>query len=230
MPDSLQIAGLQRLSTVDWPGKLAAVAFLQGCPWACTYCHNTAIIDCAMPGMVSWDDVRTFLSRRRGLLDGMVFSGGEATRQPALLPAVRQTRELGFAVGLHTAGAFPNRLRELLDQELVDWVGLDIKATPVDYQSLTGSPVAAEKAEKALEILLSHDVDYEVRMTLWKGGIDYAVAVAQWCLDRGVKQFALQRLVESPSASLWKGPTPQWEKDEALVRLGALGFDHVAVR
>ena len=77
------------MSTVDWPGELVASLFLQGCPWACPYCQNAAIIDPRVPGVVAWDAVERLLARRRGLLDGVVFSGGEATRQIALAPAMR---------------------------------------------------------------------------------------------------------------------------------------------
>ena len=83
-PDDLQIAGLVPMSTVDWPGRFAASLFLQGCPWACPYCHNSAIIDPRIPGVVAWGALEDLLARRRGLLDGVVFSGGEATRQIAL--------------------------------------------------------------------------------------------------------------------------------------------------
>ena len=124
----LQIAGLTPMSSVDWPGKFVATVFAQGCPWACRYCHNQAIIDPKIPGVVSWESVEELLGRRRGLLDGVVFSGGEATRQLAVLPAMQRVRELGFEVGLHTAGPYPARLREILRTGLVDRVGIDIKA------------------------------------------------------------------------------------------------------
>ena len=94
----LQIAGLTPMSSVDWPGKFVATVFAQGCPWACPYCHNQAIIDPKIPGVVSWESVEELLGRRRGLLDGVVFSGGEATRQLAVLPAMQRVRELGFEI------------------------------------------------------------------------------------------------------------------------------------
>lgn len=221
MPNNLQIAGLQRLSTVDWPGKLAAVAFLQGCPWACTYCHNPEVMDCSLPGSISWEETFQFLKTRRGLLDGMVFSGGEATRQAALLPAAQAVKELGFEVGLHTAGAYPASLKRLLEAQVIDWVGLDVKALPGDYRRLTGSQVASQKVAVALETLLEHpEVDYEVRLTLWQGGLAYAREVAAWCRDRGVKRFALQALDGKPT----------WQPGEAEAALESFGFELVTVR
>jgi len=124
--DDLQIAGLTALSTCDWPDHLVATVFLQGCPWRCGYCHNAAILDPLTPGIVPWSAVRELLSARHGLLDGVVLSGGEPTRQAGLVDAARQVREQGFLVGLHTGGAYPGRLAAVLPY--VDWVGLDVKA------------------------------------------------------------------------------------------------------
>jgi len=109
-----KVAGLVKMSTTDWPGKLAAVVFLQGCPWRCVYCHNEAILDPKAPGTMAWDEVFTFLKRRRGLLDGVVFSGGEPLIDAALPAAIKQVRDLGFEIGLHTGGAWPKRLAALL--------------------------------------------------------------------------------------------------------------------
>jgi anaerobic ribonucleoside-triphosphate reductase activating protein len=221
MPFDLQIAGLQKLSSVDWPGKLAAVAFLQGCPWTCDYCHNKSILDPLLPGVVEWDEVVSLLGRRKGLLDGLVFSGGEATRQASLPAAAAAVKDMGFQVGLHTGGAYPKRFKALLDAGTLDWVGFDVKALPGDYGQLTGSPVGATRAEESLEMLLAHpEVDYEVRLTLWKGGLEYARQVAAWCAKRGVKRFALQAIDGKPT----------WEDREAHDALSGFNFEWIAVR
>ena len=228
----LQIAGVTPLSTVDWPGKLAAALFLQGCPWACPYCHNFEILDPLRPGEVAWSEVTDLLARRKGLLDGVVFSGGEATRQPALLPAMREVQELGFQAGLHTAGAYPQRFAQLLDAGVVDWVGFDVKALPRDYQEVAGTAAAASKVDQALAALLDSGVPYEVRLTLWRGGLDYAEAVADWCRRRGVQHFALQRLrTEHLPAAFCAQPGPEhWDGAEAAERLGQMGFASLAIR
>lgn len=235
--EDLQIAGIQALSTVDWPGKLAAVLFLQGCPWRCPYCHNFEILDMRRPGEVPWSSVRELLARRRGLLDGVVFSGGEATRQAAVLDAAREVHEAGFSVGLHTAGAYPAALSRLLSAGAVDWVGLDIKAMPEDYGEAAGLPgaggaTAAVKAAESLRRVLESGVDYEVRLTLWRGGLDYALRVARWCRDQGVRRFALQRLQEEhvPGGFAAGDDARRWDADLAEFELGKVGFDWVAVR
>jgi len=109
-----KVAGLVKMSTTDWPGKLAAVVFLQGCPWRCVYCHNEAILDPKAPAAMPWSDVLKFLERRRGLLDGVVFSGGEPLIDVALPDAIRQVRAMGFQIGMHTGGAWPKRLAALV--------------------------------------------------------------------------------------------------------------------
>ncbi|WP_019136222.1 anaerobic ribonucleoside-triphosphate reductase activating protein [Cellulomonas massiliensis] len=165
--DDLAIAGLVPLSTCDWPGRLVATAFLQGCPWRCTYCHNPGLIDPRTPGVVRWDEVRDLLARRAGLLDGVVFSGGEPTRQPALVDAAREVRERGFGVGLHTSGAYPRRLAAVLP--LVDWVGLDIKAPAHLYRAITragGATTSADAAFACLRLALDTGVDLQVRTTV----------------------------------------------------------------
>ena len=163
-PEALTIAGLTSLSTCDWPGKLVATVFLQGCPWRCTYCHNPALLDSKAPGQVPWQQVRDLLNRRKGLLDGLVFSGGEPTRQSGLPAAMREVRELGFGVSLHTGGAYPARLVELLP--LVDWVGLDIKALPGEYRRITGVGASGTRAFASLDLVVASGIDHEVRITV----------------------------------------------------------------
>ena len=167
--DDLRIAGLTRLSTVDWPGKLVATAFLQGCPWRCGYCQNHDILDPRAAGTVPWSDVRALLAKRHGLLDGIVFSGGEPTMQPALLPAIREAKDAGYLVGLHTCGGYPRRLAQALP--FVDWVGLDIKAPLSDagddsYARITTVAASRSKAAESLRLLLSSGVDHQLRTTV----------------------------------------------------------------
>ncbi|MEV0895934.1 anaerobic ribonucleoside-triphosphate reductase activating protein [Actinoplanes sp. NPDC049802] len=200
---SLRIGGLSRLSTCDWPGRLVATVFCQGCPWTCRYCHNPQLIPGGTATTVSWDDVTELLRRRAGLLDGVVFSGGEPTMQAALLPAIHEVREIGFDVGLHTGGAHPRRLAALLP--LVDWVGLDIKALPRLYPAVTGSAVAADRAWASLRLVLESGVAYEVRTTVDEGTDDDAVAEMAGLLARaGVRSYAIQRA--RPAAG--DGPAP----------------------
>lgn len=162
--DDFQIAGFEPFSTVDWPDKLVATVFAQGCPWRCAYCHNPASQPLRTAGVVAWATVAAHLAGRVGKLDGVVFSGGEPTTQRALIPAMHEAASLGFGVGLHSAGVYPARLREALS--LVDWLGLDIKALPEGYEDVTGRSASGAKAWESLAIALDWGGDLEVRLTV----------------------------------------------------------------
>jgi len=168
--------------------------FLQGCPWRCTYCHNPTLQNPRIPKSVSWEAVAHVLELRRGQLDAVVFSGGEPTRQAAIVPAMQTVRAWGYRVGLHTAGAFPARLATVLPH--VDWVGLDIKATPHQYGDITGIAASGEKAWQSLAMVQDSGADYEVRIT-----VDPTVHTREGILDlvdalvaRGVVAPVLQEV------------------------------------
>lgn len=196
----LRVAGLAKLSTCDWPGMLAATVFCQGCPWHCRYCHNPELIPPGGPAPVPWQQVLSFLRRRRGLLDAVVFSGGEPTMQLGLIPALRAARDLGFATGLHTNGAYPRRLAAALADGLLDWVGFDIKAPPGRYQHITGSPVAARQALVSLRLLLAAEVGYEVRTTVDPELLDEPALtqMVELLHAAGVRVFCLQSARPAP--------------------------------
>lgn len=166
--EGLRIGGLTRLTSIDFPGRLAAVVFCQGCPWRCGYCQNPALLDAATPGALAWSAVRAFLQQRQGLLDGVVFSGGEPTLQAALGPALAEVRALGFATGLHTGGMYPERLQQVLPH--LDWVGLDIKAPAHRHAAITRTPGGGARAAQSLRLLLEQGVALECRTT-WHPGL-----------------------------------------------------------
>lgn len=212
--DALAIAGLVPLSTVDWPGKLVATAFLQGCPWRCTYCHNAGILDVRTPGAVPWADVRTLLAKRHGLLDGVVFSGGEPTRQSGLVDAARFVHDEGFLVGLHTGGAYPARLAALLPY--VDWIGFDVKAPARLYRAITrvgGPTTTADRAFESLRMVLDLGVDVTVRTTVDPTVMsdDDVQELTDTLFDLGVREHVLQQVRT-------EGTTPEYRAALAAVR------------
>jgi len=161
---ALQVGGFVPFTTVDYPGHLAAVVFCQGCVWRCRYCHNPHLqpFDGAC---WSWENILSLLAERRNFLEAVVFSGGEPTAQASLPAALRAVKDLGFRIGLHTAGMHPERLVGVLP--LVDWVGFDIKA-PFDqrHDRITGREASFEAPAESLRLLLGSGVNYELRTTV----------------------------------------------------------------
>lgn len=165
--ESLQVGGFVPFTTVDYPGTLAAAVFCQGCTWRCRYCHNLHLQPFC-PGEWNWDELLSRLAERKNFLEAVVFSGGEPTAQAALPSAIRAARDLGYKIGLHTAGIFPDRLADVLP--LVHWVGLDIKA-PFDtrYDKITGREQSFEAPAESLRLLLASGVPCEIRTTVHPG-------------------------------------------------------------
>lgn len=161
----LRIAGITPLTTIDYPdGHLAAVLFCQGCPWRCEYCHNPALLPPIGKHNLSWETVLEFFKNRQGLLDAIVYSGGEPTAQPQLEKALQITREYGFKIGLHTAGMYPERLKKILP--LVHWIGMDIKGPFDRYDQITGVHGSGKKAKQSLQCVLESGIAYEFRTTI----------------------------------------------------------------
>lgn len=191
----LRVGGLSRFSTVDWPTKLVATVFTDGCPWDCAYCHNPHLLGgggVAGDEALSWADVHAFLATRQGLLDGVVFSGGEPLVQRALPEAIAQVSDLGFNVGLHTNGAYPDRFATIV--HALSWVGLDIKAPNEGYDQLTGVLGSGEAARETLRALVASGIDYEVRTTVHSTLTDFAALerLAAELAAEGVTRWVLQ--------------------------------------
>ncbi len=196
MQDPLRIGGFTPLTTIDYPGELAAVVFCQGCPWRCRYCHNGHLIPARGMKSLAWGNILRFLERRRGLLDAVVFSGGEPTLQSRpLLTALREVRALGFKTGLHTAGPWPERLEPLLPE--LDWVGMDLKTIPDDYPRITGAPGSGARAWQSARLLRESGIQSEFRVTVHPGLFDEATLreLEEQALRIGVEHLVVQRCV-----------------------------------
>ena len=189
----LNVGGFTPFTATDYPGQLAAVVFVQGCAWRCGYCHNPHLQERPVQSPLDWHDILATLARRRGLLDAVVFSGGEPTLDPALPDAMRAVRELGFKVGLHTACIYPDRLRAVLP--LADWVGFDVKAPFDDYQAVTRVPGSGVAARECVEAILASGVAYECRTTVHPALLspDALLRMADELRAVGVTDYVLQQ-------------------------------------
>ncbi len=191
----VQIGGLVSFTTIDFPGKLAAVLFLRGCPIRCAYCSNPNLQDTG-DGEYDPDKVLDWLQHRVGKLEGIVFSGGEALMQgDATLDYMRRVRELGFAIGLHTNGFYPETLKRAAD--VVDWVGLDYKATRDKYPDLTGQHIAYDHMIQSLDAWIATGRGLEVRTTCDPRFVTKSdlLAIAHDAAARGAKNFAVQKYI-----------------------------------
>lgn len=190
--DSLKVGGITPFTATDYPGKLALVVFIQGCPWRCSYCHNPHLQERAAAGRHQWGDVLALLKRRVGLVDAVVFSGGEPTMDPALPHAIKEVRELGFLIGLHTACIYPRQLKQVLP--LLDWIGFDIKAPFAEFASVTGFEGGGQNARACAEMIVESGIDYECRTTIHPSLLqDEAIADLAISLSgMGIKNYALQ--------------------------------------
>jgi pyruvate formate lyase activating enzyme len=188
---ALRVGGIVPFTATDYPGKFAAVVFVQGCPWRCGYCHNPHLQP-RNRGAHGWAEVTALLERRAGLLDAVVFSGGEPTIDPALPDAIAEVRAMGLAVGLHTACIYPRRLEAVLP--MLDWVGFDIKAPFESYDKITGVAGSGEPARQCLEMIIASGVAHECRTTLHPALLAEAEVeqLAATLAAAGVRNYALQ--------------------------------------
>lgn len=227
----LKVGGLTPFTATDYPGKLAAVVFVSGCPWRCGYCHNPHLQTRVGDAPLEWREVMARLQRRVGLIDAVVFSGGEPTIDPALGEAMREVRALGLGVGLHTAGAYPRRLQEVLP--LVDWVGMDIKALAQHYDAITRIADSARHALASAELVLASGVAHEFRTTVHPDLHTSAdiLALAQSLQAMGVRHYALQvfRATGCAQGPLHGAALAGFPDADCLARVAAL-FDTFTLR
>lgn len=163
----MKIHGLQKMTLLDFPGKVACTVFLGGCDFRCPYCHNAELLDGTCPPLMDSGELLAFLEKRRGLLDGVCITGGEPLLQRELPELLRQIRALGFAIKLDTNGTHPDRLSALIEEGLVDYVAMDIKNSLEKYALTAGVPnLDLAPIQRSVSLLLSGRVEYEFRTTV----------------------------------------------------------------
>lgn len=160
------IAGIQKMTLLDFPGKVACTVFLAGCNYRCPFCHNAELFDGKPQQIMSDEEFVEFLASRRGLLEGVCVSGGEPTGDPQLEQLLGQIKALGFGVKLDTNGSRPQVLKKLVDRGLVDYVAMDVKNGPEAYPQTVGCGCDVAAVEESLRFLIGGQTPYELRTTL----------------------------------------------------------------
>ena len=197
------ISGLQKMTLLDYPGKVACTVFLQGCNFRCPFCHNSDLLGNEGPETIPVETLLAFLKKRVGLLDAVCITGGEPTLQPGLEDLLRQIKALGYLVKLDTNGNRPAVLKDLVGKGLVDYVAMDIKNSPAKYGITAGVPnMTLDRVEESIRFLLSGAVDFEFHTTVVDELHDVSdfAAIGQWLqnLDKDHKpaKFFLQPYVD----------------------------------
>ncbi|MBQ6116326.1 MAG: anaerobic ribonucleoside-triphosphate reductase activating protein [Oscillospiraceae bacterium] len=196
----MKIHGLQKMTLLDFPGRVACTVFLGGCDFRCPFCHNYELIDGTAQPIMDEDELLAFLRKRTGLLDGVAFTGGEPCLHADLPELLGRIRALGFAAKLDTNGFHPDLLRQILAEGLVDYVAMDVKNSPAKYAATCGLPsLDLTPIRESIALLKSSGADYEFRTTV--------VAELHQAEDfeeigqmiRGARRYFLQRFTDRDS-------------------------------
>ncbi len=193
------VSGLQKLTLLDYPGKVACTVFTGGCNFRCPFCHNSALV---LPEQIAHDSsaeqVLSFLKKRVGVLDGVAITGGEPLLHPDIGDFLREIKAMGFLIKLDTNGSFPDRLISLVEAGLADRVAMDVKNAPALYAKTVGlERFDLSGVERSKDFLLSGAVDYEFRTTVVKGlhTEGSLLDAARWI--KGAKEYYLQQYKDS---------------------------------
>lgn len=193
----MKIHGLQKMTLLDFPGRVACTVFLGGCDMRCPFCHNAELIDGTAPAVMEEEELLSFLKKRRGLLDGVAITGGEPLLRPDILSLAEKITALGYPLKVDTNGMHPDRLRELIDRGLVEYVAMDIKNSPGKYAMTAGlAELDLQPVRESVSILLEGRVDYEFRTTVVAELHDEASfrEIGPWI--RGARRYFLQAFTD----------------------------------
>lgn len=191
---SFVIAGFQKTTLLDYPEKIACIVFTQGCNFKCGYCHNPELFEKKEP-VITLPAFYDFLQRRKGKLDGVVITGGEPTLQKDLKEFVKNIKNLGFLVKLDTNGTNPDIIEELLDENLIDYIAMDIKAPLEKYHLITNTNVDTAKIKKSIDLILNSSIDYEFRTTAIKESLNLEDFKQIGKLISGAEKYYIQKFI-----------------------------------
>ena len=194
----MHIEAYQKLTLLDYPGKTAVTIFTHGCNFRCPFCHNAGLVIRPSAQRVEEAEVLSYLEKRKNLLDGVCITGGEPLLQSDIADFIRKVRAIGYAVKLDTNGSFPDKLAELIDAGLIDYVAMDIKNAPDKYASTAGIPQdIVVRVKESVSLLLQNKVDFEFRTTVTAAHHtkEDMRAIGEWI--KGAEKYFIQPFKDS---------------------------------
>ena len=193
----MNIHGLQKMTLLDFPGKVACTVFLGGCDMRCPFCHNWELVDASAQAIMDENELFRFLGGRIGLLDGVAFTGGEPLMRNDLMDVIKRIRDMGFKIKLDTNGNHPDRLRSVVDAGLIDYVAMDVKNSPERYGETIGLlGFDISRIKESIDYLMNCGTDYEFRTTVVKQFHDEDSFKGIAELIKGAEKYYLQGFVD----------------------------------
>ena len=227
----MKIHGLQKMTLLDYPGRVACTVFFGGCNMRCPFCHNFELVTGDAPPVMETEELYAFLGKRRGLLDGVAITGGEPCLYRDLPALLEQIKALGFAAKLDTNGAHPALLKEILDRGLADYVAMDIKNSPEKYAQTVGlAAVDLEPVKQSIALLMNSGVDYEFRTTVVAEFHEAADFEGMGQLIAGAKRYFLQCFTDRDSVPFGNLHAPTAEQLKAYAQIARRYVPDVQLR
>lgn len=195
----MNIQGLQKLTLLDYPGKIACTVFTAGCDLRCPFCHNSSlVINPPKDSKFPQEEIFAFLKKRKGVLDGVAVTGGEPLMQRDIIDFIKAVKELGYPVKLDTNGTFPDKLKTIIDNKLADYIAMDVKSSPAGYPQCVGiAGYDISGIDESIRMIMGGSVDYEFRTTVAKGlhNSENIKGIGEWI--KGAKRHYLQQFKDS---------------------------------
>ncbi len=194
----MQIGALQKLSLIDYPGKIAAIIFTQGCNFRCGYCHNPELVNPAFfIKPISLEEIFAFLKSRQGKLEAVVITGGEPLLQQGIDDFLKEIKKLEYLIKLDTNGSFPQRLNDVIKKKLIDYLAMDIKAPLEKYAEVVNSTVEVVEIKESINLIMNSGLDYEFRTTIVKSQLKEEDILKIGELLKPSSLYILQKFVPS---------------------------------
>lgn len=227
------VGGFQKCSMIDYPDKLSAIVFSQGCNFRCPYCHNPELV---VPEKFNVpmreDEIIDFLKTRIGKLDGVVLTGGEACLQNNIIEFARKIKDLGFLIKLDTNGSKPDVIEKFLSENLIDYIAMDIKTSPAKYNDFFASKISFSSVLASINLIMNSGLDYEFRTTVVKSLLSKEDFIKIGELIRGAKTYYLQKFVPTKlfDESYVNAETYSDEEFEEIILILKDYIDFVGIR